>query len=129
MSDPRVLVIDDDEDIRGLVRALLERSGATVRDAPNGQEGLREVHTWRPDLVILDVSMPELDGWNVPERIRDMSDVPVMMPTAAGDEPGCGGDQLKLYIGYLRRKLEPEEPDNVPIETVRGFGYRYKAPA
>src|SRR5207237_1773908 len=86
MSDPRVLVIDDDEDIRGLVRALLERSGATVRDAPNGKEGLREFHTWRPDLVILDVSMPELDGWNVLERIRDMSDVPVMMLTARNDE-------------------------------------------
>ena len=86
MSDPRVLVIDDDDDIRGLVRALLERSGATVRDAPNGKEGLREFHSWRPDLVILDVSMPELDGWNVLERIRDMSDVPVMMLTARGDE-------------------------------------------
>ena len=86
MSDPRVLVIDDDDDIRGLVRTLLERSGATVRDAPNGKEGLREFHSWRPDLVILDVSMPELDGWNVLERIRDMSDVPVMMLTARGDE-------------------------------------------
>src|SRR6185312_8688012 len=86
MSDSRVLVIDDDDDIRGLVRALLERGGATVRDAPNGRDGLREFHAWRPDLVILDVSMPELDGWNVLERIRDMSDVPVLMLTARGDE-------------------------------------------
>ena len=175
--------------------------------------------------------MPELDGWTVLERIRDMSDVPVMMLTARGDELervrgppgrrrrlrrqavrqagarrprqraaparvarqqqeqesetyadaylsvdwaqarvtvgdrevqltplefrllstfvrhprqvlsreqllelvwgdayGVGGDQVKLYIGYLRRKLDPDEPDGVPIETVRGFGYRYKAP-
>src|SRR5260370_17039610 len=86
MSEPRVLVIDDDDDIRGLGRVLLERNGTTVRDAPNGKEGLREFHSWRPDLVILDVSMPELDGWNVLERIRDMSDVPVMMLTARGDE-------------------------------------------
>jgi DNA-binding response OmpR family regulator len=232
MSEARVLVIDDDDDIRGLVRALLERGGSTVRDAPNGREGLREFHAWRPDLVILDVSMPELDGWTVLERIRDMSDVPVMMLTARGDELervrglqagaddyvvkpfgkqelgarvsallrraslgsnreqesdtyadaylavdwaqarvtvgdrqvqltplefrllstfvrhprqvlsreqllelvwgdayGVGGDQVKLYIGYLRRKLDPDDPDSAPIETVRGFGYRYQAPS
>src|SRR5213080_5282975 len=86
MSASRVLVIDDDDDIRGLVRTLLERGGSSVRDAPNGREGLREFHAWRPDLVILDVNMPGLDGWTVLERIRDMSDVPVLMLTARGDE-------------------------------------------
>src|SRR6266496_4386981 len=75
MTESRVLVVDDDDDIRALVRTLLERGGIVVRDAPNGREGLREFHAWRPDLVVLDVSMPELDGWNVLERIRDMSDV------------------------------------------------------
>src|SRR5262249_40398955 len=69
MNGSRVLVVDDDEDIRSLVRALLERGGAVVRDAPNGREGLREFHGWRPDLVILDVSMPGMDGWTVLERI------------------------------------------------------------
>src|SRR6266508_1086033 len=86
MTESRVLVVDDDDDIRALVRTLLERGGIVVRDAPNGREGLREFHAWRPDLVVLDVSMPELDGWNVLERIRDMSDVPVIMLTARGDE-------------------------------------------
>ena len=230
-TEIRVLVVDDDDDIRGLVRTLVERTGAVVRDAPDGREGLREFHAWRPDLVILDVNMPEMDGWNVLERIRDMSDVPVLMLTARGDELervrglqsgaddyvvkpfgkqelaarvqallrraargapeaeaetyadayltidwaqakvmvgdraiqltplefrllstfvrhprqvlsreqllelvwgdayGVGGDQVKLYIGYLRRKLDPDTPDSVPIETVRGFGYRYSAPA
>src|SRR6266404_6161364 len=86
MSETRVLVIDDDDDIRGLVTTLLERAGVTVHAAPNGREGLREFHAWRPDLVVLDVSMPELDGWNVLDRIRDMSAVPVLMLTARGDE-------------------------------------------
>jgi DNA-binding response OmpR family regulator len=230
MSEPRVLVIDDDDDIRNLVRMLVERTGATVHDAANGKEGLREFHSWRPDLVVLDVNMPEMDGWNVLDRIRDMSEVPVLMLTARGEELervrglqsgaddyvvkpfgkqelvariqallrraarggseaeaetyadsfvaidwgqarvsvgdrevqltplefrllstfvrhprqvlsrdqllelvwgdafGVGGDQVKLYVGYLRRKLDPKEPDSVPIETVRGFGYRYKTP-
>ena len=43
-----------------------------------------------------------------------------------GDAYGVSGDQVKLYVGYLRRKLDPEQPDRVPIETVRGFGYRYQ---
>jgi DNA-binding response OmpR family regulator len=42
-----------------------------------------------------------------------------------GDAYGVSGDQVKLYVGYLRRKLDPDKPDEVPIETVRGFGYRY----
>src|SRR5438067_10116191 len=230
MNESRVLVVDDDDDIRGLVRTLLERSGAEVKEAKNGRDGLREFHAWRPDLVVLDVSMPELDGWNVLERIRDMSNVPVLMLTARGDELervrglqagaddyvvkpfgrqelvarvqallrrasresrgdeadtyadgylaidygeravavgdrevrltplefkllatfvrnprqvlsrdqllglvwgdpyGVGGDQVKLYVGYLRKKLSPERPEDVPIETVRGFGYRYRPP-
>src|SRR5882762_3474949 len=86
MSESRVLVIDDDDDIRGLVRTLLERGGSIVRDAQNGREGLREFHAWRPDLVVLDVSMPEIDGWSVLDRIRDMSAIPVLMLTARGDE-------------------------------------------
>jgi DNA-binding response OmpR family regulator len=45
-----------------------------------------------------------------------------------GDAYGVSGDQVKLYVGYLRRKLDPEQPDDVPIETVRGFGYRYETP-
>jgi DNA-binding response OmpR family regulator len=43
-----------------------------------------------------------------------------------GDAYGVSGDQVKLYVGYLRRKLDPESPDTVAIETVRGFGYRYR---
>ncbi|TMM12450.1 MAG: response regulator, partial [Actinobacteria bacterium] len=65
MSAARVLVVDDDEDIRSLVRTLLERVGVTVFEAPDGREGLREFHAQRPDLVILDVSMPQLDGWQM----------------------------------------------------------------
>ena len=86
MSAARILVVDDDHDIRGLVRTLLERAGATVYDAPDGREGLREFHARRPDLVILDVSMPVMDGWQMLDRIRDMSDVPVIMLTARADE-------------------------------------------
>src|ERR687888_2626223 len=227
MNAARVLVIDDDADIRGLVAELLGRAGMTVEQAADGRAGLRALHQAPPDVVVLDVSMPDLDGWQTLERIRDLSDVPVLMLTGRGaelervrglqaaagdyvvkpfgrqelvarvqallrrarasgeerqeryvderltidfaqravtydgrdvaltplefrlmsafvrhprqvlsreqllelvwgDAYGVSGDQVKLYVGYLRRKLDPEQPDRVPIETVRGFGYRYR---
>ena len=228
MSASRILVVDDEDDIRGLVRVLLERAGHDVVDAPDGRAGLRELYAGSPDLVILDVAMPGLDGWATLERIREVTDVPVLMLTARDAElervrglnsgaddyvvkpfgrqelvarvevllrrPRAGGsqetyadgrlsisfaqravsyddrtvaltrleyrllcafvqhpnqvlsqdqlrelvwedniatsrDEVKLYVGYLRRKLDPDAPQSTPIETVRGFGYRYRPPA
>ncbi len=220
-----MLVVDDDEDIRLLLRELLERAGYDVDEAPDGRTALRALFAKTPSLVILDVTMPELDGYQTLDRIRDLSDVPVLILTARtqelekvrglssgaddyvakpfgrqellarvqallrrsggraevveayadavlqidfaqrrvqvgarqvrltplefkllsafvqhpnqvlsrdqllelvwGDPYGVSGDQVKLYVGYLRRKLFPATPDEAPIETVRGFGYRY----
>src|SRR5438876_8524104 len=86
MNGARVLVIDDDADIRGLVTELLERAGLSVEQAEDGRSGLRALHKTPPDLVVLDVSMPDLDGWQTLERIRDLSEVPVLMLTARGEE-------------------------------------------
>ena len=224
-----VLVVEDEEDVRRLVRVLLERAGHAVAEAANGVEALTCVQADTPDLVVLDVTMPELDGWQTLERIRDLCDVPVLMLTARageldkvrglksgaddyvtkpfgrqellarveallrrtagppevraayrdaavmvdyvsrevtvggrpvqltplefkllsafvrhpnetlgrdrllelvwGDSEGFGGDQVKLYVGYLRRKLGWDAAAPSPIETVRGFGYRYRPPA
>jgi DNA-binding response OmpR family regulator len=222
-----ILVVDDDPDIRGLLRALLERAGYEVSDAPDGRAGLRELYAGSPDLVILDVAMPGLDGWATLERIREVTDVPVLMLTARdaelervrglqsgaddyvvkpfgrqelvarvdvllrrprsdvqeeryadtrlrisfaqravhyddrevaltrleyrlltafvrhpnqvlshdqlrelvwGDNLATSRDEVKLYVGYLRRKLAPDASQSTPIETVRGFGYRYRPP-
>ena len=86
MKRSRILVVDDDRDIRGLLRELLARAGYDVAEAESGKAGLREFYASPPDLVLLDVSMPELDGWQTLERIRDLSEVPVMMLTARAGE-------------------------------------------
>src|ERR1700755_2146299 len=86
MGASHVLVIDDDDDIRELLRALLERGGHEVSDAPDGRAGLRELYSGSPDLVILDVAMPGLDGWATLERIREVTDTPVLMLTARDAE-------------------------------------------
>jgi DNA-binding response OmpR family regulator len=232
MSRARILVIDDDPITRELLRGVLERAGHEVREAADGRAGLRDLYAAAPDLVILDVEMPELDGWATLERIRDLSNVPVLMLTARetelervrglqggaddyvvkpfghqevlarvqallrragdraseqqqqqtyadarlqidvaqrvvryderkvrltplefkllqtfvrnpnqvlsrdqllelvwGDALGVSPEQVKLYVGYLRRKLDPAAPQSTPIETVRGFGYRYRRPS
>src|SRR6516165_11935351 len=82
MAASRILVVDDDDDIRGLLRALLARSGHDVSEAADGRAGLRELYEGSPDLIILDVTMPGLDGWATLERIREVTDVPVLMLTA-----------------------------------------------
>src|SRR5437773_175915 len=82
----RVLVVDDEADIRELVRELLGRAGYDVVEAPNGSEALRAFYSQQPDLVILDVQMPVLDGWETLTRIREVSDVPVLMLTARAEE-------------------------------------------
>jgi DNA-binding response OmpR family regulator len=75
----RILVIDDAPDLALVLRMQLERAGHEVITAENGRRGLRRFYETRPDLVVLDVRMPELDGWQTLERLRDLSDVPVLM--------------------------------------------------
>jgi DNA-binding response OmpR family regulator len=83
----RVLVIDDDRSLVELLSDYLGRLGHDVQGVDNGQSGLEAIAVAEPDLVLLDVTMPGLDGWKVLARIRAVSTVPVVMLTARGDEP------------------------------------------
>jgi DNA-binding response OmpR family regulator len=82
----RVVVVEDDPDISSALSVLLTKRGYDVVCAPDGRAGLRAVHNARPDLLLLDISLPHLDGWSVLERVRDMSDLPVLLLTAHGQE-------------------------------------------
>ncbi|HEX6139957.1 MAG TPA: response regulator transcription factor [Candidatus Limnocylindria bacterium] len=84
---PRVLLVDDDRSLLELLADYLRRQGHEVRAAATGQEGITVAAEWQPDLVLLDVTMPGLDGWQVLSRLRSASPVPVIMLTARGDEP------------------------------------------
>lgn len=226
----KILVIEDDEDIRTVVATRLKRAGYETTIASDGKDGLRHFYADRPDLVVLDIAMPVMDGWQVLERLREVSDVPVLILTAAtqerdklrglrsgaddyitkpfsgeelldrvevalrrsGSPEGDSGsttyadseiaidfpkhevfvrsepvdlsptefrlltiltrnanqvlsqdqlldqvwgreyvgslDVVRLYVGYLRRKVEQDHEAPLLIETVRGFGYRYRKP-
>jgi DNA-binding response OmpR family regulator len=86
MTTERVLVIEDDPDIALGIKTVLGRDGFEVTTAADGREGLRVFHGAPPDLVVLDIGMPGMDGWTVLERIRDLSDLPVLILTAHGLE-------------------------------------------
>ncbi len=221
----RILVVDDNDDIRTLLEQLLSSAGYAVESAADGRAALRAFHARPADVVVLDLSMPELDGFETLERLRDLSDAPVILLTARsgeidkvrgfragaddyvvkpfgrqeliarieallrrtpesthaenyddgllaidfaqrlvvyrglpirltplefrllaafarhpgqvlsaeqlmehgwGHSAGVSRDQVKLYVSYLRKKLGPGPDGSQPIETVRGFGYRYR---
>lgn len=82
----RVLVVDDAREICQLLCEVLEADGYEVVTAASGAEGLKAMYDLRPALVITDVSMPDMDGWTLLERIRQVTDVPVIMLSALGDE-------------------------------------------
>jgi len=82
----RVLVIEDEADISRAVAAVLRGGGLDPLVAADGRAGLRAFHAARPELVVLDVGLPVLDGWDVLDRIRDLSDVPVLMLTSHDQE-------------------------------------------
>lgn len=223
----KVLVADDEWDVRDMVQTMLESEGYSVRAAADGEDALRSFFAWQPTVVILDINMPRMDGFKVLERIRQVSETPVIILTAMGQEADtvrglqCGADDyvikpvplaelsarivavlrrvgtnavnapdreyrdtallvdfsrhqvylrgkpvglspqefrllttligepgivfsndrlldlcwgvgeggpesVRVYIGYLRKKLEDDPRDPKLIETVREFGYRYR---
>jgi len=82
----KVLLIDDDPTLLDLLGQYLLDSGYQVFTAPNGNAGLKLAYNERPDLVLLDVMMPGMDGWEICARLREMTGVPIVMVTAKSDE-------------------------------------------
>ncbi len=105
----RILVTDDESRMRRFVRMNLDLEGYDVFEAENGLAALQRVRDDMPDLVLLDVMMPDLDGFETLARIREMSSVPVIMLTVKGDED----DRIRgLDLGaddYITKPFSPRE--------------------
>jgi DNA-binding response OmpR family regulator len=82
----KILIIDDDPQLTEVMKRALQLEGYKIFTARNGKEGMRAFYENRPDLVILDVMMPYLNGFEVCERIREMADTPILMLTAKDSE-------------------------------------------
>jgi two-component system KDP operon response regulator KdpE len=85
----KLLIIDSDGELLDLLETCLRERGFGVITASEGRQGLRQLYQDRPDLVILETTLPGMDGWEVCERIRTLSDVPVILLTAIDEEDGC----------------------------------------
>ena len=81
----KILIVEDEANIRELLRLYLEREGYAVIEAENGVEGIKQWKSEKPDMILLDVMMPVMDGWAVCKEIRAESDVPIIMLTAKGE--------------------------------------------
>lgn len=109
MNSETVLVVDDEANIRDLARMYLEREGFLVITAVNGREALSQVRRDRPALMVLDLMLPEMDGWEVCRRVRASSDLPIIMLTARDDDID---KILGLELGaddYLTKPFNPRE--------------------
>ncbi len=93
MERRKVLIIDDDLSLLRLLGKALEKASYDVAVASDGVAGLKSLYTEQPDIVVLDVMMPVMDGWEVCKRIREISKVPIIMLTAKSDEM----DKLKGF--------------------------------
>ena len=109
---PRVLVADDDEDILALVAFRLERSGCRVLKASDGEEALRVALEEIPDLAVLDVMMPRLDGHEVTRRIRaneKTSRIPIILLTARAQDGEVGAGFEAGADDYVKKPFSPQE--------------------
>jgi len=105
----KLLLIDDSPDLQKLVGMYLERDGYEVIRASNGQEGLRQLTRQQPDLILLDIMMPEVDGWETCRRIREVSNIPIIMLTAKSQEKDIVRGLEMGADDYITKPFEPSE--------------------
>jgi two-component system, OmpR family, KDP operon response regulator KdpE len=123
MAD-KVLIIDDEETTVHLLSLLLERRGFEVIKAYSAEDGLRKAYRHQPDLVLLDIMMPDMDGWEVCKRLREMSDVPIIFLTAKGE----GKDVVRgLEMGADDYVIKPYDNDEL-VARVRAHLRRAPKP-
>ena len=123
----KILIVEDEANIRELLRLYLEREGYTVIEAENGVEGIKQWKSEKPDMILLDVMMPVMDGWTVCKEIRAESDAPIIMITAKGETADrvsgleMGADdyivkplEMPEVIARVRAVFRRMAPDDAP---------------
>jgi excisionase family DNA binding protein len=109
---PLVLIVDDDERVREYVRVNLEMEGYAVREAGSADEGLRVLEEVSPDLILLDVMMPEVDGWEMLRRVQEqhgVGTIPVVMFSGKVDEQSAAEATARGAQGFVGKPFDPQQ--------------------
>jgi excisionase family DNA binding protein len=107
---PSILIVDDDPALRGFVRASLELEGYTVREAGSAEEGLAALEEESPDLILLDVMMPKVDGWEMLRRVQErhgVGAIPVLMFSGKVDE--ASDVTARGASGFIGKPFDPQQ--------------------
>ena len=105
----KILVVDDERGLVKVIRLNLEHDGFDVVEAMNGQQAMNQMRTTLPDLVLLDVMMPDMDGFTVLKLIRDQSQIPVIMLTAKSEEADIVQGLELGADDYITKPFSPRE--------------------
>ena len=109
---PVVLIVDDDERVREYVRVNLEMEGYAVREAGNAEEGLGVLEEVSPDLILLDVMMPEVDGWEMLRRVQErhgVGAIPVVMFSGKVNEQSAQEATARGAQGFVGKPFDPQQ--------------------
>jgi excisionase family DNA binding protein len=109
---PLVLIVDDDERVREYVRVNLEMEGYSVREAGSAEEGLAVLEDASPDLVLLDVMMPEVDGWEMLRRLQErhgIGAIPVIMFSGKVDDHAADEASARGAQGFVGKPFDPQQ--------------------
>jgi excisionase family DNA binding protein len=109
---PLVLIVDDDERVREYVRVNLEMEGYAVREAGSAEEGLGVLEEVSPDLILLDVMMPEVDGWEMLQRVQErhgVGAIPVVMFSGKINEQSAQEATARGAQGFVGKPFDPQQ--------------------
>ena len=105
----KIMVVDDDEPTVKLLSIILEHNGFEVIKAYSAEEALRKAYRMHPDLILLDIMMPEMDGWEVCRRLRELSEVPILFLTALTDTKNLVHGLEMGADDYIRKPFDRDE--------------------
>ena len=118
----KVLIVEDDKNIADLLRLYLEKEGMDCQVANDGLVGLEKFHQFQPDIMLLDIMLPGLDGWSVCKKVRETSKMPIIMLTAKGElEDKVSGLEMGAD-DYITKPFEMKEVLARVHAVLRRFG-------
>lgn len=128
MEAPTVLLVEDNADNRSIYATILLFSGYRVLEAENGVEGVRLARDYRPDLILMDLSMPELDGWGAVEQLKaDPATRSIPVFALSAHVPFGNTLQRAAEAGFASYLTKPIEPKQILREVASRVGYPAKA--